>query len=337
MRRLLPCRRIARLSLVFLSFAAFILLGCEEPKTLRHVDIVLDNPDFYAVVEGFQEQLAALGYVEEKTIRYRVKSLAAETVLDPLGSGGSMTLSPEAEVVLTLLTEASLRCRELIRGTTASQVFAYAGIEESELITSIREPGGRITGVRYPGPEQISKRLEILHEIAPHLRRIYIGYNPEYPNNPPALAVLRQLAKEQDIVLVEVPLQSARDLQDDLTARDRRGNPGVDAILLMPDTLNHSHDGWQLLLSFANRHRLPVAGSFLYTVEQGALFGNANDLKQIGRLAAPLAHKIFQGIAAGTIPVVTPEQDLYINVKRARELGLYVPEGLLRQAQEIIR
>jgi putative ABC transport system substrate-binding protein len=108
-------------------------------------------------------------------------------------------------------------------------------------------------------------------------------------------------------------------------------------MLLMPDSINHSFAGWKMIRDFADRHNLPVAGSFRYTVEQGAIFGIADNLEAVGRQAAPLVHKILQGTPAGTIPVVTPEQVLVINYKRVQELGLEVPEGVLRQAKEILR
>ena len=82
---------------------------------------------------------------------------------------------------------------------------------------------------------------------------------------------------------------------------------------------------------------MPLAGSFRYTVAEGAVFGNADDFIKMGQLAAPLAVKVFQGTQAGTIPLVTPEQNLYINYKVAQELGLQIPEGLLRMANEVIR
>ncbi len=91
------------------------------------------------------------------------------------------------------------------------------------------------------------------------------------------------------------------------------------------------------MIKFAAEHKVPIGGSFLYTVEQGAVFGNANDLAKVGKLAAPLADKILKGTPAGTIPVVTPEQDMWINYKRAQELGLNVSEGMLNRANEIIR
>ena len=69
-------------------------------------------------------------------------------------------------------------------------------------------------------------------------------------------------------------------------------------------------------------------------------FYNINYLQnsvEMGKLAAPLAHKVFSGIPAGTIPLVTPENYLWLNLKAFKKLGLTVDEGLLLQAKEIIR
>ena len=243
-----------------------------------------------------------------------------------------------ADLVFAFPTDVAMAAKEAARRAGGLPVvFAYAGIEQPGLIASVRQPGGNITGVRFPGPEMIGKRLEIIHRIAPRARRVWIGYQVGYPNSEPALAVLRPLAESLGVQLVEVPVRTPEDLASDFDRRDRARDPGIDAMVLMPDALSHSPRGWQLIKAFAARHRVPVAGSFLYTVQEGAVFGNANDLAEVGRLAAPLVVKVLQGIPAGSIPVVTPEQDLYINYKRARELGLQVPEGLLRQAAVVIQ
>jgi ABC-type uncharacterized transport system substrate-binding protein len=71
--------------------------------------------------------------------------------------------------------------------------------------------------------------------------------------------------------------------------------------------------------------------------EYGSIFGVSVDLFQTGKLAAPLADKVLNGARAGTIPSVTPDNFIQINFKLAQELGLSVPEGLLKQANEISR
>lgn len=315
------------------SFAAFALSGgCRGKPRPHHVVAVAGSPFFEPIFEGLRSEMDRLGYQEGVQITYELRRQ------DLFGGAAANPFPRDADLVFAFPTDAAMAAKEAAqRGGGPPVVFAYAGIEQPGLVASVRQPGGNITGVRFPGPEMIGKRLEIVHRIIPGARRVWIGYQAGYPNSEPSLALLRPLAKSMGIRLVEVPVRTPEDLAADLDRRARARDPGIDAIVVMPDALSHSPRGWQLIKEFAERRRVPVAGSFLYTVQEGAIFGNANDLADVGRLAAPLVVKVLQGIPAGTIPVVTPEQDLYINLKRARELGLQVPEGLLRQATVIIR
>ncbi len=330
---------IARRSflLTFLALSAPLIAGCFEIPDRHHVVVLCSTSAFEPIFHGLKSRLEQLGYREGGAVTFDFRmidpsSMAAHSI------EGVPRLDSKTDMIFAFPTEAATAAKEAARQIPGLPVvFAYAGIETSGLVASVREPGGHISGVRYPGPEQIGKRLEILHAIAPENRRVWIGYIKEYPNSAPALAVIRPLARSLGIELVEAPVKTLEELAADLLRRESNGPAEVDAMLLMPDTLNHSPEGWRLISGFADRHRLPLGGSFLYTVEQGAVFGNCNDLAEIGELAAPIVAKIFSGIPAGTIPVVTPEQDLYINYKRASDLGLHIPEGLLRQAKVVIR
>ena len=68
----------------------------------------------------------------------------------------------------------------------------------------------------------------------------------------------------------------------------------------------------------------------------GAVLSATTDAVETGELAAPLVDKILKGTPAGTIPIVSPQPHIFINYKKAQELGLTVPQGLLKQASEII-
>lgn len=322
--------------IVLLGLVAWSVGGCRDARGPRRILVLGSTAAFEPIFHGLKAQLEVLGYREGVHVIYDLKYLE-KCPSDPPVSEGGWFSARDGELIFALATEASMAAKKAAEGTSVPVVFAYAGIEGSNLVNSVREPGGNITGVRFPGPEQIGKRMELLHRIAPHIRRVWIGYQKGYPNTEPALAVLRPLSKSLNIQLIEVPLGNLKDLEVDLSERDQLADCGMEAMLLMPDSTIHSPEGSRLIGGFADRHKLVVAGSFLSNVREGAVFGNANDLFKVGKMAAPLVAKIFEGIPAGTIPVVTPEQDLYINVKRARELGLTVPEGLLRQATVIIR
>lgn len=111
----------------------------------------------------------------------------------------------------------------------------------------------------------------------------------------------------------------------------------MDAILLMPDDLSQTPDGFALIRDFANKHKIPIGGSTSITAEYGAAFSYAPDYINLGNMAATLADKIFKGSPAGTIPVVTADQTLRLNYKVAKKLGLKVSESMMSLASEIIR
>ena len=194
-----------------------------------------------------------------------------------------------------------------------------------------------MTGVRYPGTELMTRRIELLHEIAPQVKRVWIGYDKNGANIAVALAALRPAAAQAGITLVEVPVTTAGELAADLAARAGLADPGMDAILAMPDSFNTAPAGFAVLSKFAAEHNLPLAGGLAAQAAQGALFINGTDFKDVGALAAPLADKILRGAQAGTMPVVSPDQILVINYKVAQQLGLTVPDGLLKEAIQIIR
>jgi putative ABC transport system substrate-binding protein len=324
------------LVLTLFVVVCIFLSGCKEkPEKVYRVGIVFDAEAFVPIKDGFKAKMTELGYIEGKNIVYEDHF----TNMDPIFTQQLVKrfVEDNVDLIFTFPTPATVAANAATQGTNIPVLFAYVATEGSHLVKSVREPGGNITGVRYPGHEMMNKRLEILLEIAPDVKRVWIGYDTNNPNTEPALKTLRPTASSMGVTLVEVPATTFEELKADLAARSQLEDLGLDAMILMPDGFNHSPAGLAMLSDFTAKHKVLLGGSFLYTVKAGAVFGNANDLSDVGELAAPLASKILKGIPAGTIPVVTPEQDIWINYKVAQELGLNVPEGLLSQAAMIIR
>jgi putative ABC transport system substrate-binding protein len=191
--------------------------------------------------------------------------------------------------------------------------------------------------VRASGPKEVVKRFELLHELVPEAKRVYVAYDENYPANQSAIKALRPVASILDITLVEALVTSAADNQADLRSRTASADIGMDAILIMPDYPSQSPAGWSLISKFAAEHKVPIGGGAAFEAEAGAVFSYVSDYIEIGKLAAGWADKILRGIPAGNIPVATPVQSLRINYKKALKLGLTVPESLLIMATEIIR
>ncbi len=308
--------------------------GAEEPKVYK-VGVLSGASDFLPIADGFKAGMEEIGYKEGENIVYDVQSADADqAALDRIAK---QFVEDDVDMIFTIATEASLAAKAATEGAGIPVLFVFAATEETNLVDSVRQPGGNITGVRYPGTAQMAKRLELIHEIAPQAERVWVGYDTHHPNSEITLPVLRPVAESLGLTLVEVPAATIGDVEADLAARAESDDLGIDAMLLMPDGINHSPDGWGVISKFAAEQNVPIAGSFLYTVQSGAVIGNANDFVEMGKLAAPLAKKIFDGTQAGTIPLITPVDDIYINYSVAQDLGLTVDEGLLSQATEIIR
>jgi len=194
--------------------------------------------------------------------------------------------------------------------------------------------------VRETGPGIFVKRLEILHELAPQAKRVYITYDPNVPPVPPALDALHEASPLMNITLVENPVTTVEEIKADLQARNKSADIGMDAILIMGEPLSVSPPAIEAMTNFAAEHKIPIGGVGRMTIENENLpiiFSYEVGVDDMGRLAAPLADKILRGTPAGTIPVVTPEARLLINYKAAQEFGLNASEGLLARADEIIR
>jgi putative ABC transport system substrate-binding protein len=329
------------LIITLLTLAGFLLSGCATTSNTKDASKVyrvgiLSGLDFFAdTADGFKAKMTELGYVEGQNIVYDMQ----KTNFDPVKEQEILKkfVADKVDLIFVFPTEVALATKAATQGTNIPVVFANAFVEGNNLIESIRQPGGNITGVRFPGPDIAVKRLEILLELMPQAKRVWVPYQRDYPSVPPVLAVLRPAAASLGVTLVEVPATSAADIQADLQARAKSADIDIDAILVIPEPLGVAPDVFPMISKFAVEHKVPIAGPFISAEGYGVVFRNMSDNVEVGKLAAPLADKILKGIPAGTISVVSPESDLRINYKVAQELGLTVPEGLLGQADEIIR
>jgi putative ABC transport system substrate-binding protein len=307
--------------------------GAQQPK-VYHVGILYEAATMSDIAEGFKAKMTELGYIEGKNIVYEsnganFNSSEEQRII-------KMYTDEKVDLILAFPTEAATAAKAYTQGTNIPVVFAQTMIEGSTLVESVQQPGGNITGVRDPGPDVTVKRLEIFHELAPQVKRIYIPYDMDFPAIPPVLQVLRPAASSLGIELVELNAKDITGIQADLEARNSSGDIGMDAIMTLGQPLTSMPDVFALLSGFAAEHNIPIGGIFQNENTRN-IFVYEVKFSELGRLAAPLADKIFKGIPAGTSPVVTPEAYLMINYKLAKELGIEVPEGLLNQASEIIR
>jgi putative ABC transport system substrate-binding protein len=326
------------LGMLAVLLAVLLLSGCTsqppEEKVYR-IGMLSGSDAFIAIADGFKARMADLGYVEGRNITYDFRKLNA----DPAGYDRVCRefVDEKVDLIFTFPTEPTQAAKEAAQGTGIPVVFAHAGLENSNLVNSVSEPGGNITGTRFPGPDLVVKRFEFLLELKPSIKRLYIPYDKNYPNCAPALEALRPVAASYGVALVELPVTTGDEVVSDLEARNSSPDTGMDAIIIMPEILMQSTDIWANLSGFAEAHKIPIVGSSDALITKGSILTyNVNPLES-GGLAATIADRVLKGTPAGTIMVATPPAYLKLNYKLAQEFGLNVSEGLLARADEIIR
>jgi putative ABC transport system substrate-binding protein len=292
--------------------------------------------DYITVLsDGFKDKMTELGYVEGENIIYDYQ----RTNFEPEKEYEILMkfIEDKSDLILTFPTEVSMAAKAATLGTDIPVIFAIANIEGTDLVESVIKPGGNITGVRFPGPDLAIKRFEVMRELAPNAKRMWVPYQRGYPIIASQMEVLYPVAEAEGITLIEFPADDAAEIKAELDARSKLGDIGFDAIFFIPEPISCTDDAFEVMGKFAYEHKMPIGGILMEVGEYGSIFGINVDVPKTGRQAAVLADKILKGTPVGTIPVVSSESYLEINYKVAQELGVHVPDGLLGRADRIIR
>ena len=200
------------------------------------------------------------------------------------------------------------------------------------LVTSLAYPGGNITGTSLMMPDIGGKRLQLLREIVPTLRRVAVLGNTKNASTAAELRATEAAAKSLGLQVHAVGVESPDRLDDGLSeiVRDR-----PDGLLVLLDTLTARYRGQ--IAEFALQNRLVSVFPGRIYVESGGLVGFGPDLSAVARRAAVYVDKILKGAKPADLPVEQPTKfELLINLKTAKALGLAIPDTLLARADEVI-
>ena len=199
------------------------------------------------------------------------------------------------------------------------------------LVQSMARPGGNITGMSIEQPELVGKRLELLREALPQLRRLAILADASYAE--PMLEADRVKSTAQALGL-EAARLGIWGPQDIAGAFEVLRNK-ADALYVVSDALIAANRA--SIIRLALSERLPTILSYDDYVEAGGLMSYGPSYSDLFRRSADMVDKILHGTKPGDIPVEQPTKfDLAINLKTAKALGLSVPATLLARANEVI-
>lgn len=213
-------------------------------------------------------------------------------------------------------------------------VFGFSGDPvEAGLVVSFARPGGRLTGVAMQSLELVGKRLELLSELMPSLRRVAILANPAHPGEQLELKASRSAAERLGMAVLYHPVTSARDFESALAAVVQEK---AEAIAAFPDALIMSQAA--ALAAFSLRHRIPAVSGWSEFADEGNLLTYGPNLRQTWRQAAGFVDRLLRGARAAEMPVEQPAHyELVVNLKTAAALALKLPPTMTMRAERLIR
>jgi putative tryptophan/tyrosine transport system substrate-binding protein len=281
-----------------------------------------------APVEGLRQGLAARGYVEGQNV-----------VLEYRFTDGSEAQTREAaadlvrrEVAVIVAAGGGLPVRAAQSATTAIPiVFTSAGDPVGEgLVASLARPGGNVTGLSTFSPQLSSKRLELLTQAVPGLRRVAYLWGPGA--TPPDMRQIQAAAEALGLQLQVLEIRDSADLE---AAFDAASAEQADAVMMTGARLEQDP---ARVVSLAASRRLPAMYPGSRTVHQGGLMSYGANLRDLQRRAATYVDKILKGENPADLPIEQPREfDFVINLQTARALGLTIPPHVLAQATEVIQ
>ena len=278
-------------------------------------------------VAAFVQRLRELGWSEGRTVAIeyrwaegreeRVTEIAAEFVrlkVDVIvTSGGGVRAAMQTTSVVPI-----------VFGTANDPVG-------SGYVASLARPGGNVTGLSNQAPDLAGKRLEILREVVPGLRRLAIMGNSSLPAIVLEMGEVQTLARSLGFDAAAVEIRRVQDIAPAIEALKDR----ADALYVASDPLVVGNK--IRINTFALAARLPTMSTSRDQIEAGGLMSYGPNIPDQFRRAADYVDKILHGTKPGVIPVEQPTKfDLALNLITARALGLTIPPSLLARADEVI-
>jgi putative tryptophan/tyrosine transport system substrate-binding protein len=283
--------------------------------------------------DAFVQRLRELGWIEGRSIAIEYRW--AEERTERAAGFVAEFVNLKVDVIVTHANTPVVAAKQAT--TVIPIVFAAAGDPVgSGLVASLARPGGNITGLSLQQRDLAGKRLELLREVVPALRRLAIMANAGNPGNLLEMDEARTAAQTLGLEIVTREIQRAEEIAPAFEAL--KGAADALYICLYICSAPVFTNNRIRIQTLAMGARLPTIYSFREYVEAGGMMSYGPNFPDLFRRAAEMVDKILHGTKPGDIPVEQPTKfDLVINLTTAKALGLTIPETLLATADEVIQ
>ena len=322
----------------FLTLLASTMTSCvwslaaraQQPAKLPTIGFLGGNtPEVQIQWTGaFVQRLRELGWIEGRNV-----------VIEYRWAEGRFDRPPEiieefvrlkVNVIVTHATANVVAAKQ----TTSVVPIVFAAVADpvgNNLVASLARPGGNVTGLSNQIANGAGKRLGLLREVVPGLRRLAIMANGSAPNALLEVDEVQTAARTLGLEVATSDIRRAEDIAPAIEALKGR----AEALYVQADPLFNTNR--VRINDLALSARLPTVSGFREFIDAGGLMSYGANLPELFRRAADFVDKILRGAKPGDLPVEQPTKfDLVVNLTTAKALGLTVPSSLLARADAVI-
>jgi putative ABC transport system substrate-binding protein len=282
------------------------------------------SPFFEALRKGLRE----FGYIEGRNL-----------ILEARWGSGSFESTNEliAELVHlrpnVIVTQGRV-VRSLRKSTTTIPlVFGFSGDPvQAGLVESLPRPGGNLTGMSFMSLELVGKRMELLREVLPAVKRVAVLANPQHPGDQAEQRASQAAATALGLTVEIFEVRREAQLEGALNAIQKSRN---EAMVVFPmASMMHNRER---IAAFAVKNRMPAISGWAQFAEGGNLMSYGPDLHESFRRLASFVDRILRGAKPAELPVELPTRvELVVNVRAAKALGIAIPQSILVRADRVI-
>jgi putative ABC transport system substrate-binding protein len=222
-----------------------------------------------------------------------------------------------------------------LKQATATIPVVFAGLSDpiaDGIVASLSKPAGNFTGFTSFNSAIAGKWLQLLKEISPRIERVTVIYNPSTAPHAIFLPVMRVVAPQIGVTLIEAPVADKSAIEDALGKLAGTSGSGV---IVMPDVFTALHR--DTIFGMTSRNRLPTVSPLRVFASAGSLISYGSNFDELFVQAATYVDRILKGEKPGDLPVQEPTKyELIVNLKTAKAIGLELPPSLLATADEVI-
>ena len=310
-----------------------LALHAQQPERMRRVSVLLgvpeNDPETESRLRAFRLGMRDAGWVEGRNVQieYRYAGTDRDTIEKHVAE--LIRLAPD------VIVANSAPVMALLRPATNTIPIVFVVVNDpvrQGFISNLAQPGGNVTGFSFIEPEIVGKWINLLSDVKPDLSRVALMYNPNtaaYYDS--YLRSFKALPQQSRIAVDAAPVRSEAEVEQAVAevARDGRG------LIVAADPYIVSMR--ELILKSAEQHRALLLAPYRQFAVDGGLMSYGPDTADIFRRSSSYVDRILKGELPGNLPAQSPDKfELVFNLRRAKALGLSVPEPFLQLADQVL-